>query len=63
MYWLMSMCISAVSTSEDAKSAYAMTLIRMEETQSGQNFLCNNFSKNAIEERIVAIMKIKKTSL
>ena len=48
---------------EDAKSVYAMTLIRMEETWSGLNPLCNNFSKNAIEERIVAIMKIKKTSL
>ena len=48
---------------ERTKSAYAMALIRMEETRSGLNPLCNNFSKNAIEERIVAIMKIKKTSL
>lgn len=48
---------------ERTKSAYAMTLIRMEETRSGLSPLCNNFSKNAIEERIVAIMKIKKTSL
>ncbi len=47
---------------ERTKSAYAMTLIRMEETQSGLNPLCNNFSRNAIEERIIAIMKIKKTS-
>lgn len=47
---------------ERTKSAYAMTLIRMEETRSGLSLLCNNFSKNAIEERIVAIMKIKKTS-
>ncbi len=46
-----------------AKAAYAMTLIRMEETRSGISPLYNNFSKNAIEERIVAIMKIKKTSL
>ena len=45
------------------KSAYAMALIRMEETRSGLTPFCNNFSKNAIEERIVAIMKIKKTSL
>ena len=48
---------------ERAKPAYAMALIRMEETRSGLAPLCNNFSKNAVEERIVAIMKIKKTSL
>ena len=48
---------------ERTKSAYAMTLIHMEETRSGLTPLCNNFSKNAIEERITAIMKIKKTSL
>ena len=48
---------------ERTKSAYAMALIRMEETRSGLTPLCNNFSKNAIEERIIAIMKIKKTSL
>ena len=48
---------------ERSKSAYAMALIRMEETRSGPAPLCNNFSKNAIEERIIAIMKIKKTSL
>ena len=48
---------------EHVKSAYAMTLICMEETRSSLTPLCNNFSKNAIEERIIAIMKIKKTSL
>lgn len=48
---------------ERTKSAYAMALIRMEETRNGLTPLCNNFSKNAIEERIVAIMKIKKISL
>jgi hypothetical protein len=48
---------------ENTKSAYARTLIRMEERKSGLRPLCNNFSKNAIEERIVAIMKMKKTSL
>jgi YD repeat-containing protein len=47
---------------ENTKSAYARTLISMEETRSGLTPLCNNFSKNAIEERIVAIMKTKKTS-
>jgi beta-lactamase regulating signal transducer with metallopeptidase domain len=48
---------------EHTKTAYARTLIRMEETKSGLSPLCNHFSKSAIEERIVAIMKIKKTSL
>ena len=48
---------------ERTKSAYAMMLIRMEETRSGLTPLSSNFSKNAIEERIIAIMKIKKTSL
>lgn len=47
---------------EEEKSAYAMTLIEMEEEKSGLIPLCNNFSKNAIEERIGAIMKIKKLS-
>ncbi len=45
------------------RAAYALTLIRMEATRSGLAPLCNNFGKNAIEERIVAIMKIRKTSL
>lgn len=45
------------------KSTYARTLIRMEETKSGLTPLCNSFSKNAIEERVTAIMKIKKVSL
>lgn len=48
---------------EGTKTAYAMALIRMEETRSGLRPLCNNFSKNAVEERIVAIMKMKRTSL
>ncbi len=48
---------------EEMKSAYAHLLIRMEETKSGLTPLCNNFSKNAIEERITAIMKIKKASV
>ena len=48
---------------ERTKSAYAMTLIHMEENRSGLRPLCNNFSKHAIEERMIAIMKIKKTSL
>ena len=48
---------------EKSKSAYSRMLINMEATKSGLLPFCNNFSKNAIEERITAIMKIKKTSL
>lgn len=40
-----------------------MTLIDMAAKQSSLTPLCNNFSKNAIEERITAIMKTRKTSL
>ena len=45
------------------KSAYALALIGMEETKSGLSPLANSFSRNAIEERIIAIMKMKKTSI
>ena len=48
---------------ENTKATYARSLISMEETRSGLTPLCNNFNKNAIEERITAIMKIKKTSI
>lgn len=48
---------------EDARACYARTLIHMEEKKSALIPLSNNFSRNAIEERIKAIMKIKKTSL
>lgn len=44
------------------KSAYARALISMEEKKNRLTPLCNNFSKNAIEERITAIMKMKKIS-
>lgn len=48
---------------ERSKSTYARTLISMEETRSGVMPLCNNFSKNAIEGRITAVMKTRKTTL
>lgn len=48
---------------ENARGDYARTLIQMEEEKSGFPPLCNNFSKNAIEERIRAIMKTKKRSV
>ena len=41
---------------------YAMTLIAFEEIKSGLLNVNSNFSKNALEERIVAIMKCKKTN-
>lgn len=47
----------------NTRATYAKILISMEETRSGFTPLCNNFSKNAIEERITAIMKIKKTTI
>lgn len=48
---------------EDKKSAYAKALILMEERKSGMIPLYNNFSKNAIEERITAAMKIRKKTI
>ncbi|TEB04857.1 Regulatory protein BlaR1 [Pelotomaculum schinkii] len=48
---------------ETMKSAYAMTLIGLEERKNRLPPLCNNFSQNVMEERIVSIMKMKKTSL
>ena len=48
---------------ETSKSAYAHMLIDMEVKQSGYFSLCNNFSKNAVEERVRSIMKIKKTTI
>lgn len=48
---------------ENTKAAYARALISMEETRSGLTPLCSSFSKNVIEERITAIMKIKKTTV
>lgn len=48
---------------EDRKASYAQMLICMEETKSGFIPFCNSFSKNAIEERMVAIMKTKKRTL
>ncbi len=47
----------------ETKSAYANTLIGMEEKRNFSTPLCNHFSKNAIEERITAIMKSKKTTI
>ncbi len=45
------------------KSSYAHTLLSMEEKKSRLTPLCNSFSKNSIEERIISIMKIKKSTM
>lgn len=44
-----------------ARSSYALTLISMTEAKSSPAPLCNHFSKNVIEERITAVMTMKKT--
>ncbi len=46
-----------------ARASYANVLICMEEARSGFAPLCNHFSRNAIEERITAIMKTGKITV
>ena len=46
-----------------ARAAYANVLIDMEEAKSGLAPLGSYFSRNAIEERIKAIMKTRKTTV
>lgn len=48
---------------EMSKSTYAHMLIDMEAVQSGLMPFSSGFSKNAVEERITAIMKTKRTSV
>lgn len=55
-------CDEAVVRLLGEPAAYARTLLRMEETKAGRRPLYSHFSQNAIEERIKAIMKLKKTS-
>ncbi len=47
---------------ENTKSFYARALITMEEKKNGLTPLYNSFSRNAIEERITAIMKTKRVT-
>lgn len=47
---------------ESSKAAYALVLISMEEEKSGIVPFASSFSGNTAEERIKAIMKIKKSS-
>lgn len=48
---------------DDSKVSYAKALITMEEKRRGLPSLSNNFSKNAIEKRITAIMKTRKRTV
>lgn len=48
---------------ESMKPTYAMALVRLEEKKSGLSPIISNFSKNPTEERIISIMKTKKTSI
>ncbi|MFC2477334.1 MAG: M56 family metallopeptidase, partial [Catonella sp.] len=48
---------------EKSKEEYAYALIDMEAKKGKFMPLCSNFSKNAVKERIISIMKIKKISL
>ena len=45
------------------RSAYARALIKLEERRSKYTLLYNNFSKDAIKERIHAIMKLRRITL
>jgi len=47
---------------ESNKSVYALTLLGLAEKRSGLLSLSSNFSKNAVEERVLSIMKIRKSS-
>lgn len=46
-----------------ARESYALALLRMEELKKAPFSLYSHFGGNAMEERIVAIMKIKKNSV
>lgn len=48
---------------EGARSSYALTLIELQEKRSFFTPLVNSFSKNALEERTVSIMKGKKMTI
>ncbi|SNS93556.1 Signal transducer regulating beta-lactamase production, contains metallopeptidase domain [Anaerovirgula multivorans] len=48
---------------DSTKSDYALSLIEMAESRTQFTPLYSSFSKNATEERIVSIMKFKKTSI
>ncbi|HEX3077378.1 MAG TPA: M56 family metallopeptidase, partial [Lachnospiraceae bacterium] len=48
---------------ENEKQAYALTLISMAEQKLGLPMLSNSFGRNAVQERIVSIMRYRKPKL
>lgn len=44
----------------EEKKAYAMALLRMEERRSRSETFCSSFSRNPNEERILAVIRMKK---
>ena len=46
----------------EARSEYALTLLKWEERRSGLLPLCSNFGTPILKERVVFIMKLKKQS-
>ena len=46
----------------ESRRAYALALLKMEETRLRFNTFANSFSRNAAEERLRAIMKLRKTT-
>ena len=58
-------CDEAVmaQTGEQARKSYAMTLLSMAERRSQTTILYHGFGRNAVQERIVAIMRYKKTTV
>lgn len=47
----------------ETRAVYALTLVGMEEKRSHFTPFASSFAKNALEERIIAIMKTKKVTL
>lgn len=58
-------CDSAVvkQYGKDARAAYALTLVGLEEKRAHFTPLASSFAKNALEERIIAIMKTKRATI
>lgn len=52
-----------ITSEKNSKAEYALTLIGLEEKKVLINPLYNYFSRNCVEERVTAIMKMKKASI
>lgn len=48
---------------KDVRAAYALTLVGLEEKRAHFTPLASSFAKNALEERIIAIMKAKRVTI